>query len=168
MQDKEFKGIKKYAYGKAMRDIRELFGGDAKRFNKSLAGLSQGQMEARINRVIEFLNAPTSQKKYINLIYSNRFDTLKTKYGITKMQAVDVFERELITKYETDSFNSSIILKLVGKQKSNKKDFDKFLKTTLGKNYHTPKDTESFIKSMKKKLESGQLSEEALLNYLEE
>ena len=162
----DYKGIDKFAYGKAMRDIRELFGPDAKRFNLTTKDLTISQLESRINRVLEFINAPTSQKKYIDKIYNERFKKLKKEYGVTKSQAMDVFERELIDKYETKLFNSSLMLKIVGKQKSNKRDFDKFISKAVGKNIHTNKDTELMLKDIKEMLETEKLSEEQLLLYL--
>lgn len=80
-QDKKYKEVTEWAYKVAQKDIRDMFGSDARRFNKKLPA-NLNTVYKDINRVLKFLNAPTSSKQQIDEIFVKRANTIKDKYGV--------------------------------------------------------------------------------------
>lgn len=72
-----------WAYKKAEKDIAALFGdSDKLRWDKRLSkDDSRISIEAKINAVKGFLNAPTSSKRGIDTVFKARAKTLNDKYG---------------------------------------------------------------------------------------
>lgn len=78
-----YKEVTEWAYAKAQRDIRGMFGQDAKRFNRKISGDENlNTIYKDINRVLDFLNAPTSSKQQIDEIFAKRANTIKEKYDV--------------------------------------------------------------------------------------
>ena len=75
---KNFRTATKYAYARAQKDIKQ-WGGN-KRFNTKPPMTIAG-VQAKINDIKTFLEAPSSTKKGIVSIYKKRADTLNKKYG---------------------------------------------------------------------------------------
>lgn len=75
---KNFRTATKYAYARAQKDIKQ-WGGN-KRFNTKPPMTIAG-VQAKINDIKTFLEAPSSMKKGIVSIYQKRADTLNRKYG---------------------------------------------------------------------------------------
>lgn len=117
-REKGYEGIKTYAYGLAMKNIKSYSGEDATRFNTK-PPVDQKQLQAKVNDMIQFLNSPTSTKSGVTAMYKKRTETLNRKYGtnFTWQEAGRFFEDK------KDSFNkdwnSSLILKSIGKLQKN-------------------------------------------------
>ena len=80
-RDSKYKEVTEWSYKVAQKDIRDMFGSDARRFNKKLPA-NLNTVYKDINRVLNFLNAPTSTKKQIDEIFVKRANTIKDKYGV--------------------------------------------------------------------------------------
>lgn len=89
--DKGFKTATKWAYSKAMRDIKTWSGDNAKRFNTKAPETIQG-LKAKIQDIKNFLDAPSSTKKGIIKVYKKKADTINKKYGTS-------FTWESLAKY---------------------------------------------------------------------
>lgn len=89
-----YKGVESYAYARAMRDIQQWSGEEAKRFNVK-APKSVQQLQAKINDIKTFLEAPTSTKTGITNMYKQRANTTNAKYG------TNFTWQELATYYES-------------------------------------------------------------------
>lgn len=118
---KGYKDVTQWAYAVAMRDIRGMFGEDAKRFNRKLPN-NMNSVYKSINRVLDFLEAPTSSKSTIDLIYDKRAKTLNERYG-TKLNWSNIgslFESTLWKKVNS-KYGSKTALKAIGQIQMNKK-----------------------------------------------
>lgn len=132
--DKGYKDIDKYAYAKAMRNIKAI--GGNKRFSiKVDESISKQEIQKRINYTLEFLNSPSRTKTGINRIYKKRAETLNSKYGtnykwqqLTQLFESGVFDA-LIEKFASESTFRSI-----GKFQKNKEVTIQMLNEKLGVN----------------------------------
>lgn len=77
---KYYKGITRYAYARAMRDVELWSGSGKKRFDTKPPDSLQG-IRAKINDIKTFLESPTSTKAGITEIYKKRADTINKEYG---------------------------------------------------------------------------------------
>lgn len=75
-----YQGMTKFAYSKAMRDIKAYSGQGAKRFNTA-PPKNPKQLQAKINDIKAFLEAPSSTKKGVTNIYKQRVATFNQHYG---------------------------------------------------------------------------------------
>ena len=164
-QESGYENIKQFAYSKAMMDIQNFFGEDKKRFASATSKLSNRQLEARINSMLEFLNSPSSTKKGIDRVWSSRESSIVKKYGISWDKALDVFERGIIKKYG-NQLNSDLIMRVISAQEDDKKGLDNFLKEVTDKDYRVKKSPESLIKYIAQAKDKGILREEDILNYV--
>ena len=163
-----FENIDKFAYASARRDISKRFGDNVSRFNRSVSGMSERELEYAISDVINFLNMVTSTKQGIVKSYNKRYETLKETLNdpnIKWADAIEVFERQIIDRYDK-TLDSTQILKIVSKQQANKKAFDKWVSKQTGKSFKTARDKEDLIKFVSNKVKSGEITQEALNNYL--
>ena len=138
--DPNFQTATKWSYARAMRDIQQWSGEQAKRFNtappKSMAAL-----QAKIEDIKTFLASPTSTKKGIKEVLQKRADTLNSEYG-TKFKWNDVgtfFESELANKMDSD-YASKTMIKIVAALQKNKKEILKELKQAQEKDKRVPDD----------------------------
>ena len=171
-QREGYKNIDKYAYAKAMRDIRDAFGSNVNRFNQSLRGKSISQIEAYTKRVETFLNSQSSTlgkglgSAGIKSIENRKENTFNdNNWGISWEDALALFESGAIKKYEK-YFDSGTIVKLFAKQKKSKKDFDQMLSDITNQNRKTRRNPEEFVKQISNLKKQGKLNEEQLLKYL--
>lgn len=79
-EQKYYKGIERYAYARAIRDIELWSGSGKKRFDTKPPDSLQG-IRAKINDIRAFLEAPTSTKAGVTEIYKKRADTINKEYG---------------------------------------------------------------------------------------
>lgn len=79
-EQEHYHGVLSFAYAKAMRDIRSWSGQKGTRFKTKPPATVQ-QLQAKINDMKSFLDAPTSTKKGINNIYKQRAKTTNERYG---------------------------------------------------------------------------------------
>ena len=125
--DKNFKTSTKWAYAKAMRDIKS-WGGN-KRFQTSVKNLSDTELKMKIKDIETFLNSPTSTKRGIVNVYKKRIDTLNKNLGTN--YTWDEFAKFLqsdVYKKIDGFFGSNTIFSVVGKTKNmNKEKIDRMI-----------------------------------------
>ena len=123
-----YKEVKEWAYREAMRDIKAEWGENAKRFNRKLPD-NLNSIYKDINRVLNFLDAPTSSKKGIDEIYNKRADTINEKYGtdITWSNMGDLFS-SILWKKIGKKHGSGTVLKAIGHIQANEKKIKRALK----------------------------------------
>lgn len=76
--DKNFGIMIKWAYAKAQKDIKK-FGGN-KRFDTKPPE-SKARLQAKINAIKDYLDAPTRTKAGVRKIYIDKANTINEKYG---------------------------------------------------------------------------------------
>ena len=125
-----YKEVTEWAYAKAQRDIRGMFGQDAKRFNRKISpNENLNKIYKDINRVLDFLNAPTSSKQQIDEIFAKRANTIKEKYDVDMSwsKTATVFDTVLWKKTGARKA-SATALKAIGIIQKNKKQIKRALK----------------------------------------
>lgn len=108
-----YTNVNKYAYARAMRDIKQWSGEGATRFNMK-PPKNTNQLRAKIADIRTFLEAPTSTKAGIESVYKNRADTINEKYG-TSFDWTDLanyFDEAKNTKSDS-KYGSDTMLKAV-------------------------------------------------------
>lgn len=75
-----FENVNKYAYARAMRDIKQWSGECSKRFNVQTPK-NKNQLKAKIRDIQTFLESPTSTKKGVESVYQSKADSINEKYG---------------------------------------------------------------------------------------
>ena len=124
-----YKEVTQWAYRQAQRDIREMFGEDAKRFNRKIPD-NLNTIYKDINRVLNFLESPSSSKKGIDEVYNKRANTIKAKYGVDVdwSNIGDLFSSALYEKV-SKKYGSKTALIAIGVIQAN----DSKVKRYLGK-----------------------------------
>lgn len=122
-----YKEVLEWSYKVAQRDIRDAFGTNATRFNKKLPD-NMNSVYKDINRVLKFLNAPTSTKQSIDEIFLKRAATIKEKYDVdmTWSKTATVFDTVLWKKTGARKA-SATALKAIGIIQKNKKQITRAL-----------------------------------------
>lgn len=125
---KGYKEVTEWAYAKAQRDIRAMFGEDAKRFNRRIPD-NLNSIYKDINRVLNFLNAPTSSVTGISEIYDKRAKTLNESYGVNLDWSTTghLFE-SILWKKTGQKKGSATVLKAIGVIQTSKKEVKRSLK----------------------------------------
>ena len=115
--DKNFKTATKWAYAKAMRDIKS-WGGN-KRFHTSPKNLSDTELQMKIKDIETFLDSPTSTKRGIINTYKKRVDTLNKNLGTnyTWHEFAKFIKSDTYKKMDS-LFGSNTIFYVVGKTKN--------------------------------------------------
>ena len=118
---KGYKEVQQWAYREAMRDIKAEWGENAKRFNRKLPE-NLNSIYKDINRVLNFLDSPTSSKKGIDEIYNKRAETIGERYGVdvTWSNIGDLFNSILYQKV-AKKYGSKTALKAIGVIQTNEK-----------------------------------------------
>ena len=132
--DAGYKDIDKYAYAKAMRNIRAI--GGNKRFSiKAYESMTKQEIQKRINYTLEFLNSPSSTKTGITKVYKKRAATLNAKYGTdyTWQQMTQLFESGVFDTL-IEKFASESTFRSIGKFQKNKESTIQMLNEKLGVN----------------------------------
>ena len=75
-----YENVNKYAYARAMKDIKQWSGEKATRFNMK-PPKNANSVRAKIADIRTFLEAPTSTKAGIEAVYKRRAESLNEKYG---------------------------------------------------------------------------------------
>lgn len=113
-KEEAYKSVNKYAYARAMRDIKQWAGEGATRFNTS-PPKHKAKLKAKIRDMKTFLEAPTSTKQGVESVYQNRADILNEKYG-TNFEWKDLanyFEQAKASKSD-EEYGSKTMLKALG------------------------------------------------------
>ena len=128
-QQEGFKGVKQYAYARAMYDISIY--GKGKRFNTALpkdeetGEIDRRIMKERIMSMRDFLTSVTSTKAGIQETYVARVNTINEKYGTqyTWQQFAD-FIRSSYGKKTMKKVDSDLVLKAIAKVQQARKMLD--------------------------------------------
>lgn len=75
-----YANVDKYAYARAMKDIKQWSGEKATRFNMK-PPKNANSIKAKIADIRTFLEAPTSTKAGVESVYKRRAESLNEKYG---------------------------------------------------------------------------------------
>lgn len=131
--DEFYRGIKKYAYARAIRDIELWSGEGSKRFDTKPPESLEG-IRAKINDIKTFLEAPSSTKTGITNIYKKRAQTINERYG-TKFTWQDIAKYYTSAAHEkaAEMYGSKTEL-LAFASEINKIDVNK-IKNTLDQKY---------------------------------
>lgn len=128
-KQKGFENVTKFAYNRAMKDIKYWSGSEATRFNRDIPN-NINSIRARINDVKHFLeDTKTSTKRDIMKTFQNRANSINNKYG-TDMKWNDLagfFESKLWEKLAKE-YGSKTAMKAIGEIQKNEKDIKKALK----------------------------------------
>lgn len=147
--DPNFKNATKWSYARAMRDIQQWSGEQARRFNTAPPE-SKAALEAKIEDIKTFLMSPTSTKQGMKQILQNRADTLNQEYG-TKFKWNDVgtfFDSTLAEKLDND-YSSKTMVKIVASLQKNKTQIIKEIKDAKQKDQKVPeKMVEKIVKDV--------------------
>lgn len=139
-QDVNFKGVKTWAYARAMKDIEKWRGEGAKRFGQTPPRTIQG-IRAKMRDIETFMSSPTSGKRKILEIYKKRAATYKERYGIeADWQTMAVF---FVREYHTSLFKeygSKTAMKILGKISQNENKIKRALKEDNLKELHLDDD----------------------------
>lgn len=125
--EKNFRTSTKWAYAKAMRDIKSW--GGTKRFQTSAKNLSDTELKMKIKDIENFLESPTSTKRGIINTYKKRVDTLNKNLGTnyTWNEFAKFIKSDTYKKIDA-LFGSNTIFSVVGKTKNiSKEKVDKML-----------------------------------------
>lgn len=150
MKKQGYKEVGEWAYAIAMRNIRSEWGSEAKRFNRKLPE-NINSIYKNINRVLDFLNSPTSSKQGIEEVYQKRADTIKSKYNVDMSwsKTATVFDTVLWKKRGSRVGGSATALKAIGVLQANRRK----IKDALGEKPITvivPRDEEARKAALKK------------------
>lgn len=118
--DEHFKGIKTFAYARALKDISTYSGEGAKRFNTA-APKNLNTLNAKIQDILTFINSPTSTKQGIISTYKKRANTINERYGtdFTWKELATYYERGINNKLAAKGFESKSAFIAIAKVKDN-------------------------------------------------
>ena len=109
-----YKEVTKYAYRKAMYDIKRWSGeSDKMRFNRKAPGTTRGLL-AKIHDIEDFVNYATSTKTGINTVYKKRADKLNKKFGtkFTWQKLADFAESKTFEKL-SKKYGSKTVMNII-------------------------------------------------------
>lgn len=137
---KNFKSATKWAYAKAMRNIKS-WGGN-RRFQTSARNLSDTELQMKIKDIESFLESPTSTKSGIINTYKKRVDTLNKNLGTNfSWNEFAKFIQSDTYKKVDKLFGSNTLFSVVGKTKNlTKEKVDEALEKN---NYFSPLEKET-------------------------
>ena len=126
--DKAFKTATQWAYKRAMHDIEQWSGAEAKRFNTAPPA-SETDLISKIQDIKHFLESPTSTKTGIINVYQKRAKTLnetmraknKNWKDLTWKDMAQYFDSALYKKLD-EEYGSKTKIKIFASLKKNKKD----------------------------------------------
>lgn len=126
-QKKGYKDVTGWAYAKAQRDIRGMFGENATRFNRKIPE-NLNSVYKDINRVLDFLESPTSSKSGIDEVYNKRASTINERYGTSvDWSTVGGLYESKLWKKTNSKHGSKTVLKAIGEIQLNKSQIIKAL-----------------------------------------
>lgn len=128
-QQKGFQNVTKWAYARAMKDIKYWSGSEANRFNRDIPR-NMNSLKARINDVKHFLEqTTTSTKRGIMQTFKKRADTINKKYGTDFKwdDVADFYESKEWNEMDR-GYGSETAMQSLGEIKKNEKTIKKSLK----------------------------------------
>ena len=150
-ENENYKAIKQYAYKKAAKDITHWSGAtDKPRFNTAPpkgknAQASYMMLQAKVNDIKSFLEAPTSTKSGVTKVYNKRAEAYNKQFGTsyTWQGIKQVTDSALFEKLES-KMDRYIVLKVLGVIDENREEVEKRLagKKENGQTIHIEVDDE--------------------------
>lgn len=135
-----YENITKFAYSKAMKNIKRRFGSDKIRFGLAGENTDLRRLRGDINAALEFMNAPSRTKTGIQEIYQERANTINDRYdtSFTWQTMADYYTTGLNAKLDKQ-YGSKTALKVFGELQ--KKDTDELenIYRSLNKNHKLKK-----------------------------
>lgn len=109
-----YEHVLEWSYRLAMHDIKQEWGSKAKRFNRKLPD-DLRTIYKDINKVLQFMESPTSSKQGIDEVYLKRAQTITDRYGVKVnwQNIASLFESKLYTKTD-EKKGSKTVLKAIG------------------------------------------------------
>lgn len=109
-----YREVTKYAYRKAMYDIKRWSGeSDKMRFNRKPPETTRALL-SKIHDIEDFLDSKTSTKKGIDTVYKKRADTLNKKFGTKfKWQTLANFTESKTFEKISKKYGSTTLFKIV-------------------------------------------------------
>jgi hypothetical protein len=134
--------VKQWAYKNAMREIRAMYGQDAKRFNRKQPD-DLRRLYKNLRRVLSFLEQPTSSKSGIEEIFSKRANTINERYGtdLDWSTVGDLFESVMWKKVHS-KYGSKTTLEAIGLIQQNEKEIKKAFKENKPISIHIEPDAD--------------------------
>ena len=135
-----YENITKFAYAKAMKNIKRRFGSDKIRFGLANENTDLRRLRGDINAALEFMNSPSRTKSGIKEIYQSRADTINEKYGtsFTWQTMADYYTTGLNAKLDK-TYGSKTALKIFGElQKKDTEELENIYRS-LNKNHKLKK-----------------------------
>ena len=113
-----------WGYRKAMRDIHKISGENADRFDVT-PPTDDRELFLLNQKIMEFLDSPTSTKAGIKRVYIQKADTINERYGtnFTWQELAKFMESETFSKLE-GSFTSKTVLRTLGVLQNNVQDLE--------------------------------------------
>lgn len=113
-----------WGYRKAMRDIHQISGENADRFDVT-PPTDDRELFLLNQKIKEFLDSPTSTKAGIKRVYIQKADTINERYGtnFTWEELAKFMESETFSKLE-GTFTSKTVLRTLGVLQNNIKDLE--------------------------------------------
>ena len=125
----KYKDVKQFAYKLAMRDIRGMYGENATRFRKSGLPDDFRVIPKYMNKVLNFLDMPTSTKLGVYEVYDKRAETISDRYGVNvNWQTVANLYKSALYEKVSSKYGSKSAIKAIGVIQANKKKVMKGLK----------------------------------------
>lgn len=164
-QEEHFKGVKEYAYKRAIRDVQS-WGGD-RRFNTA-PPTTVTELEAKLSDIKDFLyNKPTSTKSGIVAMYKKRAKTMTDRYGkqygieFTWEDIANFFERKGSEKADMKKASKTLIRAIAVLKKTVTEDDLKSIKDEAERIQHV--EASGVVKARAKKLLKNGLTYENLM-----
>ena len=135
-----YENITKFAYAKAMKNIKRRYGSDKIRFRLANENTDLRRLRGDINAVLEFMNSPSRTKSGIQAIYQTRADTINKRYGtsFTWQTMADYYISGLNVKLDL-FYGSKTALKVFGElQKKGTEELEDIYRS-LNKNHKLKK-----------------------------
>ena len=154
-KEKSFEIVTKWAYARALHDIK-VWGGN-KRFKTSISkDINVKRLSAMRNDVYNFLNSKSSTKKDIVKLYIEKTDTFNKKYNTnwTWQEMASYFESGGAKEKLEEKFASSTALDIIGVFRNNPDQIKKVI-DTFNKKHKYDKDVENEVS----KLENNEIIE---------
>lgn len=129
--DPEYGNAFKYAYRKAMESLPD----DQMRFNAAIPPVGSEAFKKRMVAMKKFLNAATSTKQGMSVVYKKQISALNSKFGtnFTPDQLTDFVERGDFDKLKKD-YGSATIFTAIGRIDSIREDLKNGLEDHIKNN----------------------------------
>lgn len=148
-KEKNFEIVTKWAYARALRDIK-TWGGD-RRFKTSISkDINVKRLSAMRNDVYNFLNSKSSTKRDIVKLYIEKTDTFNKKYNTNWnwQEMASYFESGGAKEKLEDKFASSTALDIIGVFRNNPDHIKKVI-DIFNKKHKYDKDVENEVSKLK-------------------